>query len=55
MVFPWACISQNDKCDYSVQMKKCFTSSTRYMSVIGEKQFSQSKNPKKTFLLHKNT
>ena len=41
MVFPWACISQNEKCDYSSQMEKCFTSATRYMSVISEKQFTQ--------------
>lgn len=42
MVFPWACISQKEQCDYSKQMEKCFTSSTKYMSVVGEKQFTQS-------------
>ncbi len=27
--FPWACLSL--KCDYSMKMKKCFSSATKYM------------------------
>ena len=42
MIFPWVCISQDESCHYSVQMEKCFTSATKYMSVISEKQFTQS-------------
>lgn len=42
MIFPWACISQSENCDYSEQMEKCFTSiKTKYMSVISERQFTQ--------------
>ncbi|CAK67173.1 unnamed protein product (macronuclear) [Paramecium tetraurelia] len=40
--FPWACMSIDKNCDYSVVIKQCFSSATDYMSVEDENAFTES-------------
>lgn len=41
MIFPWACLSQNKKCNYSAQIMKSYSSATRYISVLDENKYTK--------------
>ena len=41
MIFPWACLSQNKKCNYSKQIMKSYSSATRYISVLEENKYTK--------------
>ena len=41
MIFPWACLSSDLKCNYSDQILKCFSSATLYMGVLQEEKYTK--------------
>ena len=41
MIFPWACLSQDKKCNYSEQIIKSYSSATRYLSVLEENKYTK--------------
>lgn len=41
MIFPWACLSQNRKCNFSEQIIKSYSSATRYISVLEENKYTK--------------
>ena len=41
-MFPWVCMSTDEKCSFSDVIAKCYSSATKYMSVKEEKDFTQA-------------
>ena len=41
MIFPWACLSQDKKCNYSEQIIKSYSSATKYISVLEENKYTK--------------
>ena len=41
MIFPWACISDSDQCNYSEKIMQCYSSATSYISVVAERKFTE--------------
>ena len=41
MIFPWACMSDNEKCNYSEKIMQCYSSATAYINVVTERKFTE--------------